>query len=245
MTKELKKFYDENQSLINADMRKAINDFEEAVRKKHKKISQQRTNPNHVKQKAGMDYVEFSYMKNKANEHFPLWSFKNLKIAHEFLVSGWVVVQGELHFFDEGVPRVGSVAAAHRIAFKSGESRTPENIVDLGNDVKAAVSDAMKKAFNVYMNISDDIYRALEIEPISKRQQEVLYSIVELCQPDTQKKFYSFIDNSVYTNNFTDTLKRLLGTAYKYQSTQSTTEEATKVIKKLKESIQSEFDIQL
>lgn len=237
MSNELEKYYRENKHLFDSKLSETINMFEESVKKKHKKVSGQKTNPNHVKQKAGMDYVEFGYMKNKANEFYPLWSFKNLKIVHEFLMSGWVVVQGELHFIDEGVPRVGAVAAAHRIAFKSGEPRTPDNIVDLGNDVKAAVSDAIKKAFNVYMNISDDIYRTFEIENISNTQKSIAYEIISKCSPESQRKFYNFVDNSVFTNNYTETCKKLLSAAWKHQVEEEEEEVATKIITELQEEL--------
>ena len=47
------------------------------------------------------------------------------------------------------------MVAAHRIQ-KGRESGT---FVDVGNDIKSANTDCMKKAFNMYMNIADDVYR--------------------------------------------------------------------------------------
>jgi len=226
------------------EFQKAIKDIQSDIKEKHEKVSKEETNPNHVKQKAGMDYVEFQYMKNKANEHYPGWSFKNLKIVEEFLVSGWVVVKGELHFIDEGMPRTGACAAAHRIAFKSGKDRIPENIVDLGNDVKAAVSDAMKKGFNTYMNISDDIYRALEIVDIDEDEKQFLYDIISDCNPTEQRKFYNFVDNNTTKANFKDIVKKTLGALYKYQKPINE-KEATKLLTKYKKQAKEEFDISL
>lgn len=197
----------------------AISKFEESIRKTHDKASKKKTNPNHVKQKAGMDYVEFNYMRNQVNDLYPIWSTKNLQIKHELINSGWVAVQLELHWIDNGVPRQGVSAAAHRIAFKSNQERVPENIVDLSNDVKAAVTDALKKAFNTYLNISDDIYRNIEIEPISKDQRNAMYKIIEDCEPSQQKAFYNFVDNSTTTHNFGEISLKLLGAYFKYQST--------------------------
>jgi len=234
---------DSNLSMIaNEEFLKAVKEMEDNIRKKHKKVSEEETNSNHVKQKAGMDYVEFAYMKAQANKHYPGWSFKNLEIVEEFLVSGWVVVKGELHWLDEGMPRVGACAAAHRIAFKSGLDRIPENIVDLGNDVKAAVTDCQKKGFNTYMNISDDIYRQIEVEDISSEQTGILYDMIEECKPDDQRKFYNHVDNSVTKSTFEDIAKKLLKALYSHQKSLDE-KEATKILTKYKDRLESEFNI--
>lgn len=234
---------DSSLSMVaNAEMRKVLKEIENDIREKHKTVSEKETNPNHVKQKAGMDYVEFPYMKSVANQFYPGWSFKNLEIVHEFLISGWVVVQGELHFIDEGMPRVGACAAAHRIAFKKDMDRIPENIVDLGNDVKAAVTDAMKKGFNTYMNISDDIYRQIEIEDIDMKQKTVLYDIVAECKPDDQRKFYSFVDNSTTKATFQDTSKKLLKAMYSYQKTLSE-DKANQLLSKFQQELINDFKV--
>lgn len=208
--------YSDNMSLLYGEALDALHEAEEKIREKHKKVSEKKTNPNHVKQKAGMDYVEFAYMKSMANKYYPGWSFQNLIIIEQMLNAGWVAVQGELHFLDEGIKRVGACAAAHRIAFKSGKDRVPENIVDLGNDVKAAVTDALKKGFNTYMNISDDIYRHLEVEPLTKGQITVLYEIVEKCKPESQRKFYNFVDNNMNSTNAVEMSEKLLKSMASY-----------------------------
>jgi hypothetical protein len=64
-------------------------------------------------------------------------------------------VHGRLKWYDSGIQRTGDMTAAHRIQRKRGT----DEYVDLGNDIKAANTDCMKKAFNMYMNIADDIYR--------------------------------------------------------------------------------------
>jgi len=238
-----KSLSDTQIAVIDTSILESIREFEEAIKVKHKKVSREKTNKNHVKQKAGMDYVEFSYMKNKANEHYPLWSFKNLEIINELITTGWVVVKGELHFLDEGVPRVGAVAAAHRVAFKSGADRTPQNIVDLGNDVKAAVSDAMKKAFNVYMNISDDIYRTIEIEDIDEAQKKILYEMIEKCAESQKLAFYKFVDTNTMKFNFEEIAKKLLGALYKHQEAELNKEEALDIATKFKKRLSKDFEV--
>lgn len=225
---EIQKREESAVSVMNMEALEAIREFEQAVKKKHRKISEKKTNKNHVKQKAGMDFVEWAYMKSQVNENYPIWSTKNLVIKHELISAGWIVVQFDLVFYDEGVPRTGVCAAAHRIAFKTGQTRTPENIVDLSNDVKAAVTDALKKGFNTYMNISDDIYRQIEIEDISAGQKKLLYDIVSDCEPSQQASFYSFIDNSVSRSNLTEITLKLLKAYYNFTSRTKGEEEAKK-----------------
>ena len=67
-------------------------------------------------------------------------------------------MHGRLKWFDNGVWREGDMVAAHRIQTKKGG--TANDFVDIGNDVKAANTDTMKKAFNVYMDIAADVYRS-------------------------------------------------------------------------------------
>ena len=77
------------------------------------------------------------------------------------------VVHGRLKWFDNGVLRSGDMVAAHRIQKLQGTDK----FVDVGNDIKAANTDTMKKAFNMYMNISDDVYRN-QVEDVSLTEEE-------------------------------------------------------------------------
>ena len=129
-----------------AAVRKAITD-------KHKLVSGLKTPGPYVKKKQGMDYVEYSYMREVADKQFPGWSWTIEKT--EVLGSEAYVVHGRLKWFDEGIWRQGDMCAAHRIQKKRGI----DEFVDIGNDVKAANTDCIKKAFNMYMNICDDVYR--------------------------------------------------------------------------------------
>ncbi|MEX0595507.1 MAG: hypothetical protein WD512_03325 [Candidatus Paceibacterota bacterium] len=230
-------------ALANNEIRKVLKEMQNEIKEKHEKVSKEETNPNHVKQKAGMEYVEFPYMKSQANKHYPGWSCKNLEIVEEFLTAGWVVITAELHFIDEGMPRVGAITAAHRIAFKSGMDRIPVNIVDLGNDVKAALTDAMKKGFNTYMNISDDIYRQIEIEDIDENQRRVLYDMIEECNPDDQRKFYNHVDNSVVKSTFQEVARKLLKSLYIYHKA-TDEDKATKLSTKFKDRLEADFGVE-
>jgi len=123
------------------------------VTDKHQKVSDIETPPSQISKKMGLDYVEIGYMKHIADTEFPGWNWEIIK--SEALGSEAYVVHGRLTYYSAGLKRVGDMVAAHRIQ-KGRESGT---FVDVGNDIKSANTDCMKKAFNMYMNIADDVYR--------------------------------------------------------------------------------------
>jgi hypothetical protein len=170
----------ENGSL--SSINKALNN----ITKHHKKVSDIKTPKPFIKQKMGMDYVEYSYMREIADKHYPGWSWTVIKT--EFAGTEAYVVHGRLKWFDNGVWREGDSTAAHRVQKKRGSS----DYVDLGNDIKAANTDCIKKAFNMYMNICDDVYRnQVEDTELSSEQVdsilEVAYNISEDKQSEIQK----------------------------------------------------------
>ena len=124
-----------------------------SITEHHKTVSNIDTPKYFVKNKMGADYVEYSYMREIADKHYPGWSWNIIK--SEALGSEAYVVQGRLRWFDNGIWREGDAVAAHRVQTK----RDGNGFVDIGNDIKAANTDAIKKAFNMYMNIADDVYR--------------------------------------------------------------------------------------
>lgn len=132
-----------------------INESLKKITKQHKDIGKIETPKGLVKKKQGFDYVELSYMKNIANEQFPGWSWNIVK--SEALGSNAYVVHGRLKWLDNGLWREGDMVAAHRIQTKTGNSNA---FVDVGNDIKSANTDCMKKALNVYMDIAADVYRS-------------------------------------------------------------------------------------
>ena len=132
---------------------KEVNTALKAITKKHKKVSNIPTPKAFIKKKMGMDYVEYSTMRDIADKEYPGWSWTI--ISSESLGSEAYVVHGRLKWYDCGVWREGDMVAAHRIQKKKGTTE----FVDVGNDIKSANTDCIKKALNQYMNICDDVYR--------------------------------------------------------------------------------------
>ena len=132
---------------------KEVNTALKAITKKHKKVSNIPTPKAFIKKKMGMDYVEYSTMRDVADKEYPGWSWTI--ISSESLGSEAYVVHGRLKWYDCGVWRKGDMVAAHRIQKKKGTTE----FVDVGNDIKSANTDCIKKALNQYMNICDDVYK--------------------------------------------------------------------------------------
>ena len=168
-------------TLIENGSLTAVSEALDNITKHHKKVSDIKTPKPFVKQKMGMDYVEYSYMREIADKHYPGWSWTVIKT--EFAGTEAYVVHGRLKWFDNGVWREGDSTAAHRVQKKRGSS----DYVDLGNDIKAANTDCIKKAFNMYMNICDDVYRNQVEDPeLTDKQRNNISELAKLANREDE-----------------------------------------------------------
>ena len=180
-----------------------VNESLGKITKQHKAIGKIETPKGLVKKKQGFDYVELSYMKSVANEQFPGWSWNIIK--GEALGSNAYVVHGRLKWLDNGLWREGDMVAAHRIQTKRGT----DEFVDIGNDIKSANTDCMKKALNVYMDIAADVYRS-EDPTLDDEQYEKLMKTSKKIGIDTQLVISKKIDNGeINANNYKASLAKL------------------------------------
>tara|TARA_R110000824_G_scaffold272742_3_gene461259 strand:+ start:2107 stop:2715 length:609 start_codon:yes stop_codon:yes gene_type:complete len=147
----------------------------------HKTVSNLDTPKYFIKSKGGVDYVEYSYMRDVADTYFPGWSWHIIK--SEALGSESYVVHGRLRWYDNGIWRDGDAVAAHRIQKKRGS----DEFVDIGNDIKAANTDAIKKALNMYLNIADDVYRN-RVEDLSLTDDDIEIVMNEIKNLDDEWK---------------------------------------------------------
>ena len=162
---------------VLTDINKAL----KKITKHHKKVSGIATPKAFIKQKMGMDYVEYSVMRDIADKEYPGWSWTVIKT--EFAGTEAYVVHGRLKWFDNGVWREGDATAAHRVQKKRGT----DDYVDLGNDIKAANTDCIKKAFNMYMNICDDVYRNQVEDPeLTDKQKNNILESAKISGRDTE-----------------------------------------------------------
>jgi len=90
------------------------------------------------------------------------------------------------------------MTAAHRIM----KLRDKEGFVDVGNDIKSANTDAMKKAFNMYMNIADDVYRnRVEDTSLSQEDIDYIYEEMEGISDEWKEKISLSVENGDIEKN--------------------------------------------
>ena len=186
---------DNKQIVVSTDSLEVGDSIRAKITKKHKEVSNIKTPEPFIKKKMGMEYVEYSYMREVADKEYPGWSWKIIQT--QTLGSEAYVIHGRLKWYDEGIWRTGDMTAAHRIQ----KQRGTESFVDIGNDVKAANTDCIKKAFNFYLNIADDVYRNqvddLELSDLEKSDILVLAS--EISEDKVEKIKVLIDDNSINT----------------------------------------------
>ena len=181
------------------DIKKAL----KVITKHHKKVSELKTPKAFIKQKMGMDYVEYSVMRDIADNEYPGWSWTVIKT--EFAGTEAYVVHGRLKWFDDGVWREGDATASHRIQKKRGS----DDYVDLGNDIKAANTDCIKKAFNMYMKICDDFYRNQVEDPelTDKQKKDIADAALKVDMHDKVMKQVE--DGDLNAMNFKASMAKL------------------------------------
>ena len=174
---------------------------------KHQNVSEAPTPQEVVKSRNGFDYVDEGYMRWRLNQHYPIWSWEVLK--YETLGDKAIVVHGRLKIVDEGVPRSFDSVAAHRIAV----SRNGSGYVDLGNDLKAANSDAFKVAVNRLCNVADDVYRKQYIDKSLGDVQvnNLLDVIAELDKDEADKVHRALQSGKINQDNYDKVMSKLIG----------------------------------
>ena len=182
-----------------------INEALKGITNKHKKVSNIATPTPFIKKKMGMEYVEFSYMREVADKEYPGWSWT--VISTENLGSEAFVVHGRLKWFDSGVWREGDMTAAHRIQKKRGTSE----FVDIGNDIKASNTDCIKKSFNMYLNIADDVYRnQVDDYELSDDEKDEMVIVAQQISSDKSEQIIKLIDDMViHKGNYKSSMAKL------------------------------------
>ena len=192
--------HSDNYPVVSEEVRKEISN-------KHKRVSQTKTPKHFVKKKYdGMEYCEISYMKSIAEEEFTPWNWEI--IGKEVLGTEAYVVHGRLTYTDpNGVVRIGDMVAAHRIQKKRGTNE----FVDIGNDIKAANTDCMKKALNMYLNIADDVYRnQIEDLELSDSEKDDILEVAAKCSPGRLAEITKLInDGTLHSENYKSSYAKL------------------------------------
>ena len=178
---------------------------ESSLISKHQNVSEAPTPQDVVKSRNGFDYVDEGYMRWRLNQHYPVWSWEVIK--YETLGDKAIVVHGRLKIMDEGIPRSFDSGAAHRIA----QARSGAGYVDLGNDLKAANSDAFKVAVNRLCNVADDVYRKQYVDKtLSQNQYDALLLVMsQLDVQEAEKVEIALSSGKINTDNYDKVMSKL------------------------------------
>lgn len=201
---ELDMYQSDIESLQDQAM---LNTSDDILIRKHQKVSEEPTPSDVVKSRNGFDYVDEGYMRWRLNQHYPVWSWEVIK--YETLGDKAIVVHGRLKVMDEGVPRSFDSVAAHRIAV----SRNGSGYVDLGNDLKAANSDAFKVAVNRLCNVADDVYRKQYIDKSLGDVQvnNLMDVIAEMDKKEADKVHRALQSGMINQDNYDKVMSKLIG----------------------------------
>ncbi len=186
---------------------KDIQEALQTITDRHTEISNIETPKAYQYKKQGFDYVKIEYMRGIANKYFPTHSWKIINSGT--IGSEAYEVHGRLTWHEEAngvmVKRTGDMVAGHRIQTKQGTNV----FVDIGNDIKSANTDCMKKAYNMHMNIADDVYRNQyqEIE-LSDNQKKTLLLLAK--KVGMHKTIKEKIDsNEIHGKNYKAAIAKL------------------------------------
>jgi hypothetical protein len=192
--------------------------IESALREKHNTIGLMKTPSKYKKRRPdGFDYVDEGYMRHQLNQHYPAWSWQI--VDTEWLGSEWIIVRGELHIIDNGVPRKYASIGATRIQFKRDKKtgmpmeHGPENVVDIDKNVATANTNAFKRAVNRLCDIANDVYKkSVEDLNLTEEQKVSINKLIEEIDDETttNKVISGIEDLSINKDNFDVAYNKLL-----------------------------------
>jgi hypothetical protein len=126
----------------------------------------------------GFDYVEASWMDYQSKQHMPLYEHQLLHVSFQH---GWINIIISLTDKITGNVELGADSA--RIMVKrDAEEPTFRDIIDMGNNLKSALSKAIKNAQSRF-GVSADVYQKRESEPTvdeRKRFETMLVQVKDI-----------------------------------------------------------------
>lgn len=115
----------------------------------------------------GFDYVESSWMDYQAKKFMPLYEYKLIHISMDH---GWINVIVSLKDKITGNVELGADSARIMVK-KDADAPSFRDIIDMGNNLKSALSKAIKNAQSRF-GISADVYQKRESEPTEVERQK-------------------------------------------------------------------------
>jgi len=139
-----------------------------AIQKSSLEVLSETTPKDKIKQRPGpgnmvLNYVEIGYVVNKLDEAFNhLWEFEILdeKVGETQI---WVKGRLTVHLAPNFSIKKESYGGASIKKYKDGD------VIDVGNDMKAAASDALKKCASL-LGVAKDVYYPNEVEKLDEKE---------------------------------------------------------------------------
>ena len=142
----------------------------------------QKTPQEHIHSRPGkgggsFDYVTGVYVKKVLNYVFGwLWDFKVLQHGKE---GHFIWVLGELTVKNNsGTTITKTQFGRAEIKYKKDTKKIPENMLDFGNDLKAATTDALKKCASEF-GIASDVYGKNEFRSVGVKDTPAPKDVVQ------------------------------------------------------------------
>lgn len=175
------------EALANVSLLKSEEHFRDNIREYITSPYDKKTPPEKVKKRPdGYDYIESSYMDFETKKFMPLYEYKLLQYTCDM---GWISVIVSLTDRTTGNTELGAGSARVQVS-RGVETPGFRDVIDMSNNIKAALTNAIKNAQSRF-GIAADIYQRRESIPDDaerKRFDEIKKAIYAI-SPTRAKMF--------------------------------------------------------
>jgi len=159
--RDLSRLTDMVGALANVSLIKSDEHFRAELRDYITSSYDHKTPPEKVKKRPdGYDYVESSYMDFETKQFMPLYEYKLLHTSNDM---GWVSVIVSLTDRTTGNTELGAGSARIQVS-RGVETPGFRDVIDMSNNIKAALTNAIKNAQSRF-GIAADVYQRRESVP--------------------------------------------------------------------------------
>jgi hypothetical protein len=172
------------EALLNLSL---DNDHIEALQEHVAKPFDIKTPPEKIKKRPdGYDYVEGSYMDHLFKENSPLYKHELLHVSYQM---GWINVIVAVTDRITGNVELGADSARIQVA-RGAEEPTFRDTIDMGNNLKSALSKAIKNAQSRF-GFAADVYQKRESIPttLERERYESMIATIKDISPSRAQLF--------------------------------------------------------
>jgi len=175
------------EALANVSLLKSEEHFRDNIREYITSPYDKKTPPEKVKKRPdGYDYVESSYMDFETKKFMPLYEYKLLHYSNDM---GWISVIVSLTDRTTGNTELGAGSARVQVS-RGVETPGFRDVIDMSNNIKAALTNAIKNAQSRF-GIAADIYQRRESIPddAERKRFDELKAAIYAISPTRSKMF--------------------------------------------------------